>query len=143
MRRRLTTLREGAGDEEAVINLTPLIDVVFVVLIVFILVAPMLEVDRVKLAAANPETQQLYTTVHDQSPVTIHVRADDSIWFNKENVTPEVLRIRLEHARAVHLTAKPQVFHDKRATFGTYQTIKNAIEAVGFEEMDIVLTPSR
>ena len=34
------------ASEEPVVNLTPLIDVVFVILIMFILVAPLLEADR-------------------------------------------------------------------------------------------------
>ncbi len=46
--RRLSSLSHS---EEASINLTPLIDVVFVVLIIFILIAPMLELDRIQLAS--------------------------------------------------------------------------------------------
>jgi biopolymer transport protein ExbD len=36
----------------------------------------------------------------------------------------------------------PQVFHDKNAVFGTYQTVKNAVEMSGFEQMDVILKPS-
>ena len=38
------------SSEENLVNLTPLIDVVFVVLILFILIAPMVEADRVQLS---------------------------------------------------------------------------------------------
>ncbi len=37
--------------------------------------------------------------------------------------------------------SRPQIFHDKNAKFGTYQTVKNALEAAGFSEMDLILKP--
>ena len=48
-----------SDDEEPLINLTPLIDVVFVVLIMFIVIAPMLEVERVELASAGESALEI------------------------------------------------------------------------------------
>ena len=44
--------------EEPLINLTPLIDVVFVVLIAFMLIAPVLEIDKVDLAVSGTEKKK-------------------------------------------------------------------------------------
>jgi len=126
------------GDEEPLINLTPLIDVVFVVLIIFILIAPMLEVDHVQLASASPSTQQASHT----SPITIHVRSDNSIWIQKQHVPSALLLPTLQQMRQRHPHAPVQLFHDKQAHFGTYQSIKTAVEQAGFEELDIMLEPS-
>jgi biopolymer transport protein ExbD len=52
-KKRVSSLFSNAESDEPLINLTPLIDVVFVVLIIFILIAPMLEIDRVKLATSS------------------------------------------------------------------------------------------
>ena len=38
--------------------------------------------------------------------------------------------------------ARPQVFHDKKAEFGTYQAVKNAAEEAGFSHIDIILKPA-
>ena len=46
------------------------------------------------------------------------------------------MSLKKNHPREI-----PRVFQDKNATFGTYQTVKNAVEAAGFEEMDIILKP--
>jgi hypothetical protein len=35
----------------------------------------------------------------------------------------------------------PQLFNDKKAFFETYQTVKNAVELAGFEELDVILQP--
>jgi biopolymer transport protein ExbD len=127
-------------DEEATINLTPLIDVVFVVLIIFILIAPMLQVDRVRLASgAQKEGKE--AAAQENSPIAIHVRADNSIWFNNRTVSsPQLLELLKEaYLRAPHKA--PQLFNDKKAFFETYQTVKNAVELAGFEELDVILQP--
>jgi len=123
------------------VNLTPLIDVVFVVLIMFIVVAPILELDRVLLAAGNngPTTHPL--TLQEKSSLTIHVHQDNTIWFNERLVDLTQLSHALKEARDINPDGRLQLMHDKRAMFGTYQSVKNVVEAVGFEEMDVILKP--
>lgn len=127
--------------EEPAINLTPLIDVVFVILIMFILIAPMLNVDNVHLADGNADPFEGSIAVQESSPITIHVYQDDRIRFNEQYVTLDQLPDLLKQSRNLHPQAKPQIFHDRRARFGTYQGIKNAAESAGFQNMDIVLNP--
>jgi biopolymer transport protein ExbD len=127
--------------EEATINLTPLIDVVFVVLIIFILIAPMLELDRVELAsaAATPNKQAASS---ENSSLTIHVHPDNTIWFHGKCVTTDQLTNLLKEARKHGNHRIPQLFQDKRACFGTYQNVKNAVEMAGFDQVDVILKPS-
>ena len=128
-RRRQQTL------EEAPINLTPLIDVVFVILIMFIVIAPLLEVDQINLASGPPLKQP----AKQEQSVLIHVFADNSIRLNKQPVTLQQLEGLLVQAKARHPTSHPQLFHDREAAFGTYQSVKNAVEAAGFPELDVLL----
>lgn len=127
---------------EPTINLTPLIDVVFVVLIAFILVAPLLDRDQVELANGGNLPSHAPLSVRDASPIHIDVRADNIILVCGTKVALEDLSTKLLSVKKLYPQAKPQVFHDRRAHFGTYQALKNALEAVGFDEMDIVLAPS-
>lgn len=124
--------------EEAMINLTSLIDVVFVILILFIVVAPLLEVDRVELATSLSLSHPAQQGDH---PIIIHVFANEEIQLNKRPVTLTQLKSLLAEANVHRPHARPQLFHDRKATFGTYQSIKNAIEAAGFTEMDVLLQP--
>jgi len=134
-------ISRGGESEETHINLTPLIDVVFVVLIMFILIAPMLELDRVQLAnAANKETKET-SIVQEEGPVAIHVHEDNTIWFRHKKVTEKELLALLKEAKRVYPHKIPQLFHDKKAQFGTYQTVKNAVEIAGFEQLDVILQP--
>ena len=137
--RKLRYSSSAANSEEANINLTPLIDVVFVVLIIFILIAPLLEMDRVELASSPPQSQR--NSVQENSPITIRVHADNSIWFNNKPVNlPELLEaLKLAYKRYPHKI--PQLFHDRKAYFESYQKVKNAVESTGFEQMDVILEP--
>jgi len=126
--------------EDVTINLTPLIDVVFVVLIIFILIAPMLELDRVELATAAPTAAKSMAATPESSTIAIHVHEDNSIWLNGSAVNEQQLIKFLKEARA-RGGKTPQLFQDKRACFGTYQNVKNAVEAAGFEQLDVILKP--
>ena len=126
---------------EAEINLTPLIDVCFVILIMFIVVAPLLEVERIQLAQGPPMDQKNVVAAQEKSGVTIHVYSDDTIAVNKQSVTCGQLKEVLDYARKNNPAAKPQLYHDRNAKFGTYQNVKNAVEAAGFAEMDVILKP--
>ncbi len=123
--------------DEAPINLTPLIDVVFVILIMFIVVAPLLEMDQVDLAEGPPLKQP----AKQEQTLVIHVLADDSLRFNQQPVTFEQLEKLLVQARVRYPKGHPQLFHDRNAKFGTYQSVKNAVEAAGFSELDVLLKP--
>jgi biopolymer transport protein ExbD len=134
-----TRRKHFLGDAE--INLTPLIDVCFVILIMFIVVAPLLEMERVELAYGPPLDQKSVVAAQEKSPLVIYVYADDSVVINKQSVTFAQLKHILAATKQKSPQAKPQLFHDRNAKFGTYQAIKNAIEGAGFTEMDVILKP--
>lgn len=134
-------LKKRTIHEEPLINLTPLIDVVFVILIMFIVVAPLLELDRVELAKGHHQTNENSIAVQEKSAIAIYVRQDNSVLFNKKEVTVSELTQLLQHAKEKYPKEKPQLFHDKKAFFGTYQSVKNAVEEAGFSQMDVILQP--
>lgn len=128
--------------EEPTVNLTPLIDVVFVILIMFIVIAPLLELDRVELADGPHASLSASSSVQESSPITIHVRQDNTIWFDSREVSKAELTVLLKEAKMRYPQVRPQIFHDKKAHFGTYQDVKNAAEEAGFSHIDIILKPA-
>ena len=134
-------LQDDEPSEESLVNLTPLIDVVFVVLISFMLISPMLNVDIVELANSSVEKTK-DSLPSEQSPLSITVRADNSIWLQGRRVTLETLRETFLKQKKLHPESVPQLFHDRHASFGTYQSVKNTLEDCGFQRMDVLLKPS-
>lgn len=126
--------------EEPSINLTPLIDVVFVLLVIFVMVAPLIESDTVQLAD-GPEKRVNESAV-TASGLAIQARLDRSIWFNGRQVELPELKTLLTQARLENPQRRPQLLQDKEAPFGLYQSIKNCAQEAGFSEMDVILKPS-
>jgi len=126
--------------DEPTINLTPLIDVVFVVLIMFIIIAPILEKDRINLAKSG--YHEPLQKVDAASLITIQVNAQNQIFINKKAIAPDLLQSTLLRLKQLHPAAIAQVFYDKKAYFENFEKIKSALENTGFSDMDLVLEPS-
>ncbi len=137
MRKRFRFQPDEETAEEPLINLTPLIDVVFVVLISFMLIAPVLDIDSVDLATSGGIEKKEVQPV----PISIAVHADNTIWFQGKKVTLAQLEPLLRQEKKRHPRSIPQVAHDRQAQFGVYQSLKNLLESVGFEQMDVILKP--
>lgn len=127
--------------DDSLINLTPLIDVVFVVLIMFIIIAPLVELDRIDLASHKEEASISSPRVDSNSLVKIQVFDNNTVWINNRRVADDNLLTTLKTLNAQNPQTIPQVYHDRKAHFGTYQNVKNAVETAGFEQMDVILKP--
>ena len=134
--RRKTSLSQFSELDDSLINLTPLIDVVFVVLIAFILVAPLLEVNQIALASGGAKSEKI---IPRNVAVALHVKEDNSLWLNGKKVTLLELKVLLRDQKIATPMAIPKLFHDKKAFFGTYQLVKNAVEEAGFDQLDVIL----
>ncbi|NGX39769.1 MAG: Biopolymer transport protein ExbD [Chlamydiae bacterium] len=143
MRRKRVAEYSDMLDEQGGVNLTPLIDVVFVVLILFILIAPMLEIDKIQLAGAPNREESEKVVVSEENLLVIHVRKDNAILINKrvikkENLSPILSALYTKNPKLI-----PQLFQDREALFGTYQIVKNAVEEAGYKQLDVVLDPCK
>lgn len=136
MRRRVHAFdNQEDGD---LINLTPLLDVLFLILVFFILIAPLLDFDRLELAPSSENKQEL-TPLNESTSIKIYVQKDNSIWLGTHPLTFSDLTIALDQFYKKHPKDIPQLYQDRDASFGTYQKIKNLVESIGFEQLDVVL----
>ncbi len=142
MSRRFFNQSRDHSIEEPTVNLTPLIDVVFVILIMFIVVAPLLELDRVELADSSFADHDKTISVQETSPIAVYVKEDNTIVVEGHPVSLTQLAQYFKEAKVRYPMVRPQLFHDRKAHFGTYQSVKNAAEAAGFEQLDIILKPA-
>jgi biopolymer transport protein ExbD len=128
------------SEDPVEMNLTPLIDVVFVVLIMFIVIAPLLSVEGVDLAASGPKSE----TISDRGNINlnIYIKKNDHIFWKNTKVSENELKRLLIMEKERHPNAVPNIFPDKEASYGSFQNVKNAVELAGFEKGNIVLTPS-
>lgn len=119
----------------AEINVTPFVDVMLVLLIIFMVTAPMLteglEVDL-------PVTEAVETLpVDDQNNVLLTVRKDGVIFLNEYDTSMDTLAQTLK--TTVSDTGKRLFLQaDKDVPYGTVVAIMGRVKAAGIEQMGIV-----
>jgi biopolymer transport protein ExbD len=126
--------------EEPSINITPLIDVVFVVLIMFIIIAPILEKDRIQLSQNGSQNKN--SKIEKTSALNIHVNSKNELFLNKKQIPLHLLEPSLKKLKTSLPETIPQVYYDKKAYFEFFEPIKCALENAGFSDMDLILEPS-
>ena len=84
-------------DEESEINLTPMLDVVFIMLIFFIVTASF--VKETGLDVNRPEDQQ-QTTVQEKGSILIRIDSNNEIWIDNRTVDPRAVRANIERLHA-------------------------------------------
>lgn len=129
--------RQTAALDEPVIHLTPLLDVVFVVLIMFIVIAPLVELEQVQLVRGAQET----TSLSQAGQIRLHVHKDNRVTLNGIETPLGRLKGELVSLKQNHPNEIPKLFHDQHAHFGTYQAVKNSAEEAGFNRLDLVVEP--
>ena len=130
----------GGGGPMADINVTPLVDVMLVLLIIFMITAPLMSHKvKVELPAATLEKKPEIL----QPPVTLAVTADGKVYWNDEAVTADLLEARL--AVVAQMQPQPQV--DIRSDgFTKYAVIHEVVQDVrqaGIRKVGFVSTPER
>jgi biopolymer transport protein ExbD len=83
----------GGGGPKSEINVTPLVDVVLVLLIIFMVVQPLLQMGYDVQVPPNTPPQQQQDQPKDQ--IIVSVTANEDVYLNKERVDKQNLPIRI------------------------------------------------
>ncbi len=127
MARRST--RYGDDEDAAELNMTPMLDVVFILLIFFIVTAVF-----VKEPGIDPQRPDVSTFEDNLRPTVLAAVSDeDVVWINKREVALEDVRIELEALRAENPKGELIVQGDETAKFSTVYAVMEAAGEVGFE----------
>jgi biopolymer transport protein ExbD len=121
----------------AEINMIPLIDVMLVLLVIFIVTAPLLtHAVRVDLpqAAAQPAPHK---------PETIALALDGGrVFWNREAVTLDTLRPRLAQAAAQQPQPDLHLHADRNTRYQQLAEVMAAIQNAGMQKVGFITTPS-
>lgn len=122
---RITTERE-----ESEINLTPMLDVVFIMLIFFVVTAvfvkePGIDITRPKASTATEQTSALY----------VAIGAENEIWVAGEAVEIESLRFHIERMRAENPQSGLVIQADADANNKSTLAVMDAAKAAGISSV--------
>src|SRR6478752_331713 len=116
------------------INVTPFVDVMLVLLIVFMVTAPLLTVG---VPVDLPKTKAP-ALGQDREPLSITVRRDGAIFLQKEQVPQEALVEKLKAIAANGYDQRIFVRGDDRANYGRVMEVMGLLAAAGFTHIGLV-----
>jgi len=131
MRRPLAGL--GAEEEEKEINLTPMLDVVFIMLIFFIVTASFIKEAGIDVNRPDAPTAQ---KVEDAN-ILIAINANDEIWIDRRNVDPRAVRPNIERLHAENPKGSVVIQADKKSTNEMLVVVMDAARQAGVYNVSI------
>jgi biopolymer transport protein TolR len=118
------------------INITPLVDVMLVLVIVFMVTAPLLTTGlRINL----PEVHAAQTPVKD-ARLLVTVTKDEKVLFGEEDVTSHIDQALKDNAR-VQKEHELYIRADKDARYGIVATVVAAARNSGVESLNLLVEP--
>ena len=121
------------------INVTPLVDVMLVLLVIFILTAPLLA-SSIKLEL--PKADAARTGTVPQS-VTLVVDASGAVFFNDQSTDLAALRTRLQQAATQNPDTEVQLRADARVPYGRVVEVLGVAQKAGLTRIGFVAEPPR
>jgi biopolymer transport protein ExbD len=121
------------------INVTPFIDVTLVLLIIFMIAAPLATVDvQVNLPPANAEPQQ-----RPDKPIFVTLKADHSLALGDNVVAADNLMPALEAATNGNKDQRVFLRADKDVNYGAVMELMNRLRGAGFLKVALVALDAR
>jgi biopolymer transport protein TolR len=116
------------------INVTPFVDVMLVLLIIFMVTAPMLT-SGVPIELPDSKGQQLQT---NKEPVTISVNKSGKVFIQETEIALDELGPKLK--AIAKNGAEEQIFirGDKGIDYGTVMRVMGRVKAAGFTKVSLV-----
>ncbi|MEM9494944.1 MAG: protein TolR [Pseudomonadota bacterium] len=126
--------RPGRTKPMAEINVTPFVDVMLVLLIVFMVAAPLLTVG---IPVDTPETTA--NPLQDEGePITVSITADGAIYVQETEIEYENLVSHLEAVASAGYDQRIFIRGDKNRAYGDVARVMGRINAAGFTQIGLV-----
>jgi biopolymer transport protein TolR len=116
------------------INVTPFVDVMLVLLVVFMVTAPMM---TVAVPVDLPKTQA-HTLSQDKEPLVVSIDADGKVYLQDKSMKLEDLVPKLKAITGTNPDARIFVRGDKEIPYGKIMEVMGTISEAGFTKVALV-----
>ncbi|MGI9233374.1 MAG: ExbD/TolR family protein [Woeseiaceae bacterium] len=123
----------GVEEEENEINLTPMLDVVFIMLIFFIVTATFIK--EAGIQVERPDTVTADT--QDDASILIAISGTDEIWIDRKKRDPRAVRSVIAQLHAENPKGSIVIQADEKSTHETLVIVMEAAKGAGVTNVAI------
>jgi biopolymer transport protein TolR len=129
--------KESGSGTLAEINVTPLVDVMLVLLIVFMVTAPMLQTGvEVNLPEAKAKT-----IPDDTGLLIVTVAPDHKVYIGKMEVAPDAVEATLKSNAKLQVDHEAYLHADQSLPYGEIVKVMAAMQLAGAEKVGLITDP--
>jgi len=119
------------------INMTPLVDVMLVLLIIFIVAMPLLN-DAIKIDLPIADNQPNKIT---PDTITLSVNENGKVYWNKQAISAESLQQQLQAVAQLQPQPEIHLRGDRRVEYDHVIRVMTAVRHAGIQKLGFVTTP--
>jgi biopolymer transport protein ExbD len=121
------------GDEDAQIDMTPMLDVVFIMLIFFIVTSSFVRETGVDVSRPSADT----AVATDSGSVQIGITSKNEIWIDKRMIDPRAVRANIEKGLAENSGAAVVIVADEGSNTDTLIKVMDQARLAGAENISV------
>ena len=126
-------VRKHAHTEEAEINITPMLDIVFIMLIFFIVTTSFTK--ETGAVITKPEAEQ--SIALRNGTILIGIKSNDEIYMSKRQIEMREIRSLVERAKAENPEGAVVIVADKDSRIGTVTQVMDQVKLAGIQGISI------
>ncbi len=125
--------RRHAHTEDAEINITPMLDIVFIMLIFFIVTTSFTKETGANIV--KPVAEQAVSLRN--GTILIGIKSNDDIWMSKRLIELREVRSMVESAKAENPKGSVVIVADKNSRIGTVTQVMDQVKMAGVQGIAI------
>ena len=132
MRRKATHL-----EEQAEINITPMLDIVFIMLIFFVVTTSFIKESGIEVNRPSAETAER----KERGNILVAISPAGEIWIDRKRVDIRAVRAGIERLRAENPEGAVIIQGDRKAQIGLLVEIMDQVRKAGVTNVSIAAEP--
>ena len=129
--------RDEGGKVNSNINVTPMVDVMLVLLIIFMVITPMLQkgvsVDMAKVNSPTPMPD-----ADKEDALLISIMRDGKIYFGSDRVEPDQLTQKVKDRLSNKVDKRVFIKSDARARYGNVVDVVDNVRSAGVDDVGLL-----
>jgi len=121
------------------INVTPFVDVMLVLLIVFMITAPLLQTG-VEIELPEADTPN---TPENKEPIIISINKDEEVFISNKLITPDILKEKLKEIKKANPRTQIYIRADKSVTYNVLMKTMEQIMNSGILNINLITLPKK